>query len=123
VSGSLIGSAAPVGLAQAPASSTPTTTSQNPTRQERAEDLWQTHQLSVILAGLLLGGYLGVLWLRPLVLLKLPAKDLEVPWTTWRIPLGMVRWFKYRDRVLDAWVKQHWSVAETEFLKLVTSLY
>lgn len=68
----------------------------------------------------MLGGYLGVLWLRPLWLLKLPSQDITVPWTTWKVPLGMVRWFKYRDRVLDVWVKQHWKVAQQEFLKLPT---
>lgn len=107
--------------AQAPSPTpTPTTASASPTLEDRAEALWQKHQLSVILAGLLLSGYLGVLWLRPLWLLKLPAKDLTVPWTTWKVPLGMVRWLKYRDRVLDVWVAQHWRVAQSEFLKLKT---
>ena len=83
--GIITGSGASMVAQTAP--STPTTTAAPPTLQERTEDLWQTHQLSVILAGLLLGGYLGVLWLRPLWLLKLPATDIEVPWTSWKIPL------------------------------------
>ena len=102
-------------LAQTP---TPTPATPAPTPRERVEALWQAHQLSVILAGLLLGGYLGVWWLRPLWLLKLPARDIAVPWTTWKLPLGLVRWLKYRDRVLDAWVKQHWQVAQTAFFQL-----
>ncbi|WP_008309996.1 hypothetical protein [Leptolyngbya sp. PCC 6406] len=102
---------------------TPALVTTAPTPRERVEALWQGHQISVILAGLLLGGYLGVLWLRPLWLLKLPAQDIAVPWTTWKLPLSLVRWFKYRDCVLDTWVNQHWQVAQGEFLKLATSLY
>ncbi|MCU0527049.1 MAG: hypothetical protein MUF72_19760 [Elainella sp. Prado103] len=29
-----------------------------------------------------------------------------------------MRFFKYRDRVLDTWVNQHWQFAESEFLQL-----
>lgn len=103
-----------------PAPATPAPAAPAPTPQERAEALWQEHQISVILAGLVLGGYLGVLWLRPLWLLKLPAQDIAVPWTTWKLPLSLVRWVKYRDRVLDTWVNQHWQVAQGEFLQLPT---
>lgn len=114
--------------AQTPASATSANTanpngaapSQTPTSQEWAEQLWQEHQRSIILAGLLLGGYLGVLWLRPLWLLKLPSQDISVPWTTWKLPLGLVRWLKYRNRVLDAWVNQHWQSAAAEFAQLPT---
>jgi formylglycine-generating enzyme required for sulfatase activity len=122
VAGSTVGrtEVAPIAQTPAPPQSLPTATPQPVTLRDRATELWQTHQLSVILAGLLLGGYLSVWWLRPLWLLKLPSQDLAVPWTTWKVPLGMVRWFKYRDRVLDTWVKQHWKVAQQEFLKFPT---
>lgn len=83
-------------------------------------DLWQEHQISIILAGLVLGSYLGVLGLKPIWLLKIPSTDISVPWTSWKIPLGVVRFLKYRNRVLDAWVNQHWKTVQAEFLKLST---
>jgi formylglycine-generating enzyme required for sulfatase activity len=119
VSSCLLGATSIPALAQTPTPA-PTTAPASPTLQDRTTELWEKHQLSIILAGLMLGGYLGVLWLRPLWLLKLPSQDITVPWTTWKVPLGMVRWFKYRDRVLDTWVKQHRKVAQQEFLKLPT---
>jgi hypothetical protein len=36
------------------------------TLRARSEQLWQTHQLSLILVSIALGSYLGVLWVRPL---------------------------------------------------------
>ena len=105
-------------LAQTSTPATPALATTTLTNRERVEALWQAHQISVIFAGLLLGGYVGVLWLWPLLLLKLPAQDIEVPWTTWKLPLGLVRWLQYRDRVLDTWVNQHWSVAQTAFFQL-----
>jgi formylglycine-generating enzyme required for sulfatase activity len=80
--------------------------------------MWQTHQLSLMAAAGVLGVYLGVLWIKPLWLLKLPSTDITVPWTSWKVPLGVVRSLKYRDRVLDAWVQQHCQMAQTQFLEL-----
>jgi formylglycine-generating enzyme required for sulfatase activity len=119
IPGCLLGATAIPALAQT-STPTPTKAPASPTLRDRTTELWEKHQLSIILAGLMLGGYLGVLWLRPLWLLKLPSQDITVPWTTWKVPLGMVRWFKYRDLVLDVWVKQHWQVAQQESLKLPT---
>ncbi|ASC69522.1 hypothetical protein XM38_004490 [Halomicronema hongdechloris C2206] len=104
-----------------PSSPTPSpTASPVPTPEERIEQLWQEHQVSLILAAIVVGGYLGVLWIKPLWLLKLPSTDITVPWSDWKLPLGMVRSLKYRDRVLDVWVEQHWQTAKGEFFKLST---
>jgi hypothetical protein len=122
IPGCLLGAVTLPALAQTPTPTpAPTTAPTSPTLRDRTTELWEKHQLSIILAGLMLGGYLSVLWLRPLWLLKLPSQDITVPWTTWKVPLGMVRWFKYRDRVLDTWVKQHWQSAREEFLKLLNN--
>ena len=110
--------AVPPTLAQSSPNLSGATTS--PTLAERTEQLWQKHQISLITGGILLGSYLGVLWLKPLWLLKIPSTDIAVPWTTWKIPLTLVRPLKYRNQVLDAWVQRHWQVAQAEFLKLPT---
>jgi len=97
------------------------------TSETLAEDLeaaWRKHRLPLIGFSLLLGGslvaYVGVFSFRPLLLLKIPSADISVPWTIWRVPLGLVRLLKYRNRVLDTWVEQHWQVAQEEFLTLET---
>jgi formylglycine-generating enzyme required for sulfatase activity len=90
------------------------------TLKVRAEKLWQTHQVSLFVAGVAVFSYAGVLWLRPLWLLKLPARDIALPFISWQVPLGFLKVLKYRDRVLDTWVEQHWKTAEAEFLKLPT---
>jgi formylglycine-generating enzyme required for sulfatase activity len=90
------------------------------TLRARSEQLWQTHQLSFILVGIALSSYLGVLWVRPLWLLKLPSGDIALPWKGLKLPLGVVRVLKYRDRTLDAWVEQHWQTAKDEFSRLPT---
>lgn len=81
-------------------------------------ELWQQHQVSISIGTLLLLSYLGVLGFRPLLLLRLPSSDLSIPYTSWKIPLGIVRFLKYRNRVLDAWVNQHWKTAQKSFLDL-----
>ncbi|MEM6251322.1 MAG: SUMF1/EgtB/PvdO family nonheme iron enzyme [Cyanobacteria bacterium P01_D01_bin.156] len=91
------------------------TSSQTLTLQERSEALWQEHKSYIILIGLLLVGYLGVWTFKPLWLLKLPAQDISLPWIKLKVPLS---WFKYRNRVLDAWIKQHYSAAQTAFFQL-----
>jgi|GEM_PF-2436242 len=99
----LAGSAGLSALAQTPSPSPSPTPP--PTLRDRTTDLWQQHQLTLILAGILLGStllvYLGVLWSKPLLLLKLPSTDIPTPWANVKIPLGLVRWLKYRNRVLD----------------------
>ncbi|MGJ3254608.1 MAG: SUMF1/EgtB/PvdO family nonheme iron enzyme [Elainellaceae cyanobacterium] len=94
------------------------------TLRDRTLELWKEHQLPIILTSIALGGgligYVGVLWINPLWLLKIPSTDLPVPWTSWKVPLGVVRSLKYRNRVLDAWVSQHWQTAKTEFSRLPT---
>ncbi|HIK41063.1 hypothetical protein [Thermoleptolyngbya sp. M55_K2018_002] len=81
-------------------------------------ELWQQHQTSISIGSLLLLSYLGVLGFRPLLLLRLPASDLSIPGTSLKIPLGWVRFLKYRNHVLDAWVNQHWKIAQRSFLDL-----
>lgn len=112
-------------LVQAP-SPTPSSADPPPTLRDRTTDLWQEHQLTLILAGILVSSalltYLGVLWRNPLLLLKLPSSDIPTPWENIKVPLGLVRWLKYRDRVLDTWVENHWENARNEFLSLPTAL-
>lgn len=125
----LTGTNGPVDCAQAQPStpsstfSTQTSPASPPpikTLDDQVQQLWQAHQLPIILAGLAVFAYLGVLGVKPLWLLKIPSTDLPVPWTSWKIPLGLIRPLKYRNRVLNSWVNQYWQLAESEFLKLST---
>lgn len=126
VAGSTVGRTASSAIAQTPPPTqpSPTATPQPMTVRDSAEEFWQEHQLLIVTIGIVLvaisGTYLGVLWLRPLLLLKLPSTDIPTPWEKVQVPLSVVRWLKYRDRVLDAWVKQHWQTAQTASLKLPT---
>lgn len=105
-------------VAQSSASPAPLETTAEPAHP--IAELWQQHQVSISIGTLLLLSYLGVLGFRPLLLLKLPSSDLSIPYTSWKIPLGIVRFLKYRNRVLDAWVEQHWQTAQKSFLDLPT---
>ncbi len=58
--------------------------SQQITLQDHVEQLWQDHQVSLLLIGVLTGSYLGILWIKPLWLLKLPSADIPVPWTNYK---------------------------------------
>jgi formylglycine-generating enzyme required for sulfatase activity/HEAT repeat protein len=114
------GVAAPSLLAQPspePAQSTP-----SPTLVERGDEFLEKHQASIAVAVLLLVVYLGVLGIRPLWLLKLPSSDIPINafGSNLKIPLGFVRLLKYRSRVLDTWVNQHWQQIQAEFLNLPT---
>ena len=111
-----VGTVAPLALAQADPDPAPA----SPTLIDRADQLLEEHLLAVVVAGLALTGYLGVLYLRPRWLLRLPSSDIALPWTKWKVPLTLVRPLKYRDRVLDAWVAEHWQTAQAEFLQLDT---
>lgn len=111
-----VGTVAPLALAQADPDPAPA----SPTLIDRADELLEEHLVAVLVAGLALTGYLGVLYLRPRWLLKLPSRDIALPWTKWKVPLTLVRPLKYRDRVLDAWVAEHWQTAQAEFLQLDT---
>ncbi|MFZ4641563.1 MAG: SUMF1/EgtB/PvdO family nonheme iron enzyme, partial [Nodosilinea sp.] len=93
---------------------------QAPTLVERADQLLEKHQLALGVAGAAVIGYLGVWWLRPRWLLRLPSQDITLPWTKWTIPLTLVKPLKYPNRVLDAWVEDHWQVARDSFHALKT---
>jgi HEAT repeat protein len=64
--------------------------------------------------------YLGVFRLRPLLLLWLPA-ELKVPKIgiipEFKLPLPVLRFIKYRPRVLDAWVEKHIGTFRKKFLE------
>ncbi len=111
-----VGTVAPLALAQADPDPAPA----SPTLIDRTDELLEEHWVAILMAGLALTGYLGVLYLRPSWLLKLPSSDIALPWTKWKVPLTLVRPLKYRDRVLDAWVADHWQAAQAEFLRLDT---
>ena len=96
---------------------------QTPTLVERADQLLEKHQLALGVAGAAVILYLGVWWLRPRWLLRLPSKDITLPWTQWTIPLTLVKPLKYPNRALDAWVEDHWQVAQDQFLSSGTVDY
>ncbi|MEH2107130.1 HEAT repeat domain-containing protein [Nostoc sp.] len=62
--------------------------------------------------------YLGVLWLSPFWLLKLP-KELKVPkiwiFPEFKLPDPVWHWLKYQPRVLDAWVEKHIDIFNNNF--------
>jgi HEAT repeat protein len=64
--------------------------------------------------------YLGVLRFRPLWLLWLPA-ELKIPKIgiipEFKLPLPILRFIKYRPRVLDAWVEKHIDTFRKKFLE------
>ncbi|NEN88537.1 MAG: NACHT domain-containing protein [Okeania sp. SIO3H1] len=74
----------------------------------------------LILISGLMGLYLGILWFRPLWLLLLPA-ELKIPKTPItpevKLPVGILRFLKYRPRVLDAWVEKHLETFQQKFLE------
>ncbi|NEQ39595.1 MAG: NACHT domain-containing protein [Okeania sp. SIO3I5] len=74
----------------------------------------------LILIPALMGLYLGVLCFRPLWLLILPA-EFKIPKTPltpeFKLPVGILRFLKYRPRVLDAWVEKHLATFQQKFLK------
>ncbi|MDJ0517442.1 MAG: HEAT repeat domain-containing protein [Trichodesmium sp. MO_231.B1] len=74
----------------------------------------------LILIPALMGLYLGILWVRPLWLLVLPA-ELKIPKTPKtpevKLPVGILLFFKYRSRVLDAWVEKHLETFQRKFLE------
>lgn len=77
------------------------------TLAERADQSLTPYQLALGGMGLAALGYLGVLGFRPRWLLKLPSTPILRP-------------LKYPDRVLDAWVEDHWQVAYDSFQHLKT---
>ncbi|MDY7003104.1 MAG: sister chromatid cohesion protein PDS5 [Cyanobacteriota bacterium] len=74
----------------------------------------------LILIFVLPGLYLGILWFRPLWLLVLPA-EFNIPKTPItpevKLPVGILRFLKYRPRVLDAWVEKHLATFQQKFLE------
>jgi formylglycine-generating enzyme required for sulfatase activity len=72
--------------------------------------------------------YLSIFWWKPLWLLKYGIADQKIA-ATEKIPyvgtwlgwlLKLLSPLKYRPRVLDAWVEQHWQETRTRFLRLDT---
>ncbi|KKD36757.1 hypothetical protein [Limnoraphis robusta] len=82
--------------------------------QEKKQQWWL---LSIPVLAVL---YLGTLRFRPLWLLSLPA-EFSIPQTPinppMKIPVGLLRFLKYRPRVLDAWVEKHLETFQKNFLK------
>ncbi|NES89376.1 HEAT repeat domain-containing protein [Okeania sp. SIO2B9] len=74
----------------------------------------------LILIFVLTSLYLGILWFRPLLLLVLPA-ELKIPKTPItpevKLPVAILRFLKYRPRVLDAWVEKHLETFQQKFLE------
>jgi formylglycine-generating enzyme required for sulfatase activity len=60
-----------------------------------------------------------VLLVKPRWLLWLPGQ-LKIPNTSIELPSGFLLWLKYRPRVLDCWVKDHWEEAQERFARLDT---
>jgi len=116
----IAGSTVPVALGQTPTPTTSPAAKPAPTLIERLGKEFEKYQIPTIIAVAAGLGYLGVLWLKPLWLLKVPSASLSLPWTNWKVPLGVVKPLKYRNRVLDAWVECYWKTAKEEFLRLPT---
>ncbi|MBD2043086.1 HEAT repeat domain-containing protein [Microcoleus sp. FACHB-672] len=76
--------------------------------------------LTLSVLAVVMGLYLGVLRFRPLWLLWLPA-ELNLPKTPItpevKLPVGILRFLKYRPRVLDAWVEKHLETFQKKFLE------
>ncbi|NES06849.1 MAG: NACHT domain-containing protein [Okeania sp. SIO2F4] len=74
----------------------------------------------LILIIVLIGLYFGVLLFHPLCLLILPA-EFKIPKTPmtpeFKLPVGILRFLKYRPWVLDAWVKKHLATFQRKFLE------
>jgi HEAT repeat protein len=74
----------------------------------------------LVLTGVLIPGvYLLTLRFFPRFLLLLPA-EITIPKIGIKLPLGIIKWLKYRPRVLDDWVAVHLSTATDSFSKLET---
>jgi len=63
--------------------------------------------------------YLLILRLKPRWLLLMPER-LTIPGAKIEMPIGILRWLKYRPRVLDRWVADNLSQVESRFLKRQT---
>jgi HEAT repeat protein len=85
---------------------------------ERISKLLKKNPL--ILVGVLIpGGYLVILRFFPRTLLLLPA-EITIPKVGIKLPLGIIKWLKYRPRVLDAWIAVHLPTATDSFSRLET---
>ncbi len=120
---------------QAPAQSTPQPSSSTDVKKtsqpaeekaqeesEKADKEKQQEPSLIVIAvgvGAILILYLGVLGLRPLWLLWLPA-ELKIPKIgvipEFKLPLPVLRFIKYRPRVLNAWVEKHIDTFRKKFL-------
>ncbi len=68
----IAGSTVPVALGQTPTPTTSPTAKPQPTLIERLAKELEKHQIPTIIAAAAGLGYLGVLWLKPLWLLRVP---------------------------------------------------
>jgi hypothetical protein len=93
--------------------------SSQPPPQDQLVEALQRNPWVLILAGGLLS-YLGILWIKPLWLLKLPFNDLPLTLPSFGMSLPVDSWLKYNNRVLDAWVEEYYQVAQDEFFRLTT---
>jgi len=116
----IAGSTVLIALSQTPSPTASPATKPEPTLIERLDKEFEKHQIPALIAIAAGLGYLGVLWLKPLWLLKLPSTSLSLPWTNWKVPLGVIKPLKYRNRVLDTWVEGVWQEAEANFFVLPT---
>ena len=93
-------------------------------REKLGRVLWWRKNQELILSSAAVAAallfYGGVLWLRPLGLLRLPSAvelPFAVPFTKWKpkLPPKLMRWLKYRPRVLNQWVKKHLPPVREQF--------
>jgi len=123
----IAGIAATSGLAQtvkpspsplaAPTTSEANSPSSQPPLRDQLVEALQRNSWVLILAGGILsytGILLGILWIRPLWLLKLTSIDLPFP-AGFQVSLQVDGGLKYHNRVLDAWVEKYYQVAQVEF--------
>ncbi len=83
----IAGSTVPVALGQTPTPTASPAAKPAPTLIERLGKEFEKHQIPTIIAVAAGLGYLGLLWLKPLWLLKVPSTSLPLPWTNWKVPL------------------------------------
>jgi HEAT repeat protein/GTPase SAR1 family protein len=89
-------------------------------KSEKEKEQKPSLVITAVALGVVLVLYVGVLRLRPLWLLWLPA-ELKIPKIgiipEFKVPLPVLRVIKYRPRVLDAWVEKHIDTFRKKFLE------
>ncbi|GAB1539424.1 hypothetical protein NUACC21_20900 [Scytonema sp. NUACC21] len=103
-------------------------TQQTKQEEEKKSDEQKKQDLPLVVVAAIVAGtvliYLGVLKLRPLWLLLLPA-ELKIPKLVpgipeFKLPVPILLWLKYRPKILDAWVKKHMATFAKNFEKSET---